>query len=303
MKRTDRGFLEEVSEQPDPELDQMFVLAREVAEPGWDNRQRVSMALHAALSPTAPPGRVPMNRVGSDPDAKLLGASLPNGSRAALRARGAGKWLLLGAALIGGGGFWLGHAVGRGEQPTAVPAAFADDDGAALDDDVTALSRGAAAQASPPEPPASVEPPASATPERARTAPPLSEVAVNATDVANRTSRARAAPRADRGSAMNPEQAEPGLSFREVLDQLRRAQQHLKNGHAAVSLLLLADLDRSAGELLWEERETTRILALCAGGQDKAARRAAAALERQSPESIYSMRLSDSCVAESRDPE
>lgn len=63
-----------------------------------------------------------------------------------------------------------------------------------------------------------------------------------------------------------------------------------------MSLLVLSELDRAAGELLLEEREATRVLALCAVGQGKAARAAARSLEQNNPGSIYSMRLSTSCA-------
>jgi hypothetical protein len=86
------------------------------------------------------------------------------------------------------------------------------------------------------------------------------------------------------------------LTFRQVLEQLRRARQQLRNGQAAMALLVLSELDRAAGELLAEEREATRVLALCAAGQDKAARAAARRLEQSSPGSIYAMRVSTSCA-------
>jgi hypothetical protein len=87
------------------------------------------------------------------------------------------------------------------------------------------------------------------------------------------------------------------MSFRQVLEQLRRARRLLDGGQATLSLLLLAELDRGAGELLREEREATRVLALCAAGEVEAARRSAAQLSETSPHSIYAPRLGDSCVA------
>lgn len=87
------------------------------------------------------------------------------------------------------------------------------------------------------------------------------------------------------------------MSFRQVLEQLRRARRSLEGGQATLTLLLLDELDRGAGELLREEREATRVLALCAAGEVAAARRAAAQLSDASPRSIYAMRLGESCVA------
>jgi hypothetical protein len=98
--------------------------------------------------------------------------------------------------------------------------------------------------------------------------------------------------------AATPPPAPPALNFREVLEQLRRAREQLRNGQATMSLLVLSELDRSAGEVLREERETTRVLALCSAGQDKAAREAAARLEQLSPRSIYATRLANSCVVD-----
>jgi hypothetical protein len=88
------------------------------------------------------------------------------------------------------------------------------------------------------------------------------------------------------------------LSFRQVLDQLRRAQQQLRNGQATMSLLLLSELDRSAGDVLLEERNATRVLALCAAGQEEAARDVARRLEHDSPRSIYGLRLEASCITD-----
>ena len=65
-----------------------------------------------------------------------------------------------------------------------------------------------------------------------------------------------------------------------------------------MSLLVLSELDRNAGELLLEERETTRVLALCSAGQEKAARAAAEALRQKNPRSIYAMRLAQSCITD-----
>jgi hypothetical protein len=91
------------------------------------------------------------------------------------------------------------------------------------------------------------------------------------------------------------------MSFRQVLEQLRRARRSLEGGQATLALLLLDELDRGAGELLREEREASRVLALCAAGEVAAARRAAAQLSDASPRSIYAMRLGESCVASGQD--
>jgi hypothetical protein len=87
------------------------------------------------------------------------------------------------------------------------------------------------------------------------------------------------------------------MSFRQALEQLRRARRLLEGNQATLTLVLLDELDREAGELLREEREATRVLAFCAVGDVAAARRAAAQLSKASPRSIYAMRLGDSCIA------
>ena len=83
-----------------------------------------------------------------------------------------------------------------------------------------------------------------------------------------------------------------------MLDELRRAQQQLRSGNATMSLLLLSELDRSAGDVLLEERDATRVLALCAVGQEEAAREVASQLSHDSPRSIYGMRLEASCISD-----
>jgi hypothetical protein len=47
-----------------------------------------------------------------------------------------------------------------------------------------------------------------------------------------------------------------------------------------------------------EERQATRVLALCANGESDRASQTAAVLRAQSPSSIYLARLQRSCAAE-----
>jgi len=88
--------------------------------------------------------------------------------------------------------------------------------------------------------------------------------------------------------------AEP-LTLREVLKRLQRAHAALEAGRAALALIELAELDRSGSALLREEREVTRVLALCAAGDTEGARAAARALSA-GPDSIYARRLESSCA-------
>lgn len=91
---------------------------------------------------------------------------------------------------------------------------------------------------------------------------------------------------------------EPDWPFAEVLERLHRANVALRRGQASLALIQLAELDRRAGEVLREEREVTRVLALCASGETQAAKRAAAPLRAGSAQSIYAHRLEMSCARE-----
>jgi hypothetical protein len=301
------GFLEDVSDPPDPQLEQLFAAARHVAEPSAEHRQRVSAALRVALpdalaigAPSSAVGEAA--RVGSDLTARAsASSSTGEGLRALLSVRGAGHWLLLGALLIGGAGFGLGHWVGAHAEAPATPAGVPPE---ARD----VLARGSAPGASAVASPLRSEPSVSdADASRAGSAPiargdedargqPRSSVPASlpAPEVRRRSQRGSSVAFTTSPERASPAQRSP--SFREILAQLRRAREHLANGHFTLTLLMLSELDRSAGELLWEERETTRILALCASGEDSAARLAASALQARTPGSIYAMRLSESCA-------
>jgi hypothetical protein len=303
----------------DPEIERLLHAARESAEPLRENRERVSRALGAALpvslaalSPAAP-SPAALSPAALSPAAgssAATGATLPAGSvPPAANAVGpvghagvggaSGAWLrtgglLVGSLLLGGLGFWLGHDLGYSkgmaqglreqlgqgaahelmhaprvaEHEPGAPPAFSPSPGLA-----SARTDLAAEKAEPRAPVAPRKHPRPAPADGARRA-------------AHTNERASSAPAAD----------DAGLTFRQVLEQLRRAQQQLRGGQAAMSLLVLSELDRAAGDLLLEEREATRVLALCAVGQDKDARAAARSLEQKNPGSIYSMRLSTSCA-------
>lgn len=292
-------FLEVVPPlDPDPELERVLSAARTMAEPELVNRARVSAALQRALSP---PSESSLPRSGEWPEllAPLASqvkapAPLPAASRAV---RAPLAWLLLGGAVIGSLGFWLGHGVGHAAGWSDALAARATEvNGAPL--------RSAPLSEPPPEPSsrsltaAGSPTPAAPDGDGARASKPSDSVAtVTSTSRAGASGTKRAGASAMRAPA--PEAR--AMSFREVLEGLRRARQQLDNGQATLSLLLLSELDRGAGDLLGEEREVTRVLALCATGQDEAARRAAGQLSRQSPRSIYATRLSSSCVARAGD--
>lgn len=297
MKQPSRGFLEDVTEHGDPELEQLFAGARELAEPSLGNRERVSQALRAALPQALVPHQLPSERVGAGPNASwwggpaLLGQSLRGGGAA----RATGKWLLLGGALIGASGFWLGHVVGyadaeRARASTQLPGSTL---GRAETAGGTALGEHGAALAG-------VEPDAARESVR-QGAAPTPELLSSDTSEPPELSRPKASPARKPSPAVEHAPAQADVNFREVLDQLRRAEQHLRSGQSTVSLLLLSELDRHAGDVLWEERETARILALCASGQERRARSAASALRQRNRETIYAMRLDESCASQNVD--
>jgi len=91
------------------------------------------------------------------------------------------------------------------------------------------------------------------------------------------------------------------LSFAEVLERLQRANVALRRGQAPLALIRLAEIDRSGGDILREERDVTRVLALCAIGDEAGARRVAGPLLAGAASSIYAPRLAASC-ARDREP-
>lgn len=280
---------------PDPELEAFFSAARERAEPRPEQRSRVAQALRAAL---------PLSSVGPgpaiEPAALLvrpsLGAPRSGASKrpAAQLSRVSSKWLVLGGTWIGALSFWLGHSVGSsstaGEAPRAGGQASAPPPPSAPPPSALPPSIRGAASSDPAMPTPSTERPA--LPEA-----PAAEAQIRRRSGAPPTRHGP--PRVVKKSAVTKQAPAASMTFRDVLEQLQRAREQLDNGHATMSLILLSELDRGAGELLFEERETARVLALCAAGQNEAARNAAALLEKRSPRSIYSMRLAASCVSES----
>lgn len=287
----------------DPELERLLLAARESAEPLPVNRERVTRALGEAL-PVSMAALAPAEsaragaRAGSRP---ALGATAGAVGRTEGATRMSGAWwrtggLLVGGLLLGGLGFRLGHDRGHSEG-----MAQGLRDGRLEQVARDAASGSALPSAAPSEPGAPRPPPAvgwAVPPAAAEAARPERDAPVA---TRQRTRAAADAPRRaardDARENASPEARAASLTFRQVLEQLHRAQQQLRAGQAAMSLLILSELDRAAADLLFEEREATRVLALCAAGQGKAARAAARRLEETSPGSIYSPRLSTSCAA------
>ena len=268
------------------DLQRILMDAGRLSAPTDDARERVTAALRARLgTAVVPEGLAPAARAPMPP---------PTVPRSPSRVWPVEpRWLglvastgIVAAAL----GFALGYGMGRGDVPAqperdparATPAV--DRVQHALEPPVGERSAPAAAPSSSPD-----------------AALPPSEHAHDAREL--RAGRPGARPRSTDSSSARPSAASrrspappPQGAFAEVLERLRRAQVALKQGQASLALILLAELDRSAGDVLREEREVTRVLALCAAGDTAAARRAAEPLRRGSERSIYAPRLDASCA-------
>jgi hypothetical protein len=109
------------------------------------------------------------------------------------------------------------------------------------------------------------------------------------------TARSNAAPRPRAHAAKDtPENAE---SLRLVLEQLRKAQLFSRAGEHRRALAALDELDaRVPLEVLQDEREVARTLALCDAGQEHAASALAARLIQRAPDSAYALSLRESCA-------
>jgi len=86
-------------------------------------------------------------------------------------------------------------------------------------------------------------------------------------------------------------------SLREVLRRLRAAQRALRVGDGARALGILGELDRRVSPaLLAEERQVTRVLALCSAQQPEQAGALARRVLAEYPRSVYTSRLQHSCA-------
>ncbi len=240
-----------------------------VAAPSAADRERITRALRARLGAVALPE-------GFAPAARAVA-----GRSAARAGLGRGGWLSVVAAtgaVAGAFGFLLGRDMAEPERAASTERVEA----------VAATS----ARASAPVESASAASEAQAETAGAR---PRALPAERAVPVRRRAVERtqRPAPAAQRGS---PASEARGLSFADVLEGVQRANVALRQGQAALALIELAEFDRGAGEVLREERETTRVLALCAIGDTAGARRAAAPLLSSRASSIYAPRLEASCA-------
>jgi hypothetical protein len=212
----------------------------------------------------------------------------PLGARAPGRQMPALRRTLLGAAgaVLFGAGFLLGRfsmlpsdATERSAAPTLVEPA------PPMSDVVAGLAPlGAAPRAVPPANATPPVAPSAAEPEQR--APPRSV-----------TLRSPSPPSARSRAASTGIGKATSELLKEALRRLRRAQRALYDADAARALAVLDDLDRRiTPAVLGEEREMTRILALCGTGELAEARSLAERWVAEHPQSIYLARLQDSCV-------
>jgi hypothetical protein len=88
-------------------------------------------------------------------------------------------------------------------------------------------------------------------------------------------------------------------SLRIVLEQLRKAQLFLSASEPARALAALDELDaRVPAAVLAEERDVTRVLALCKAGDAAQAARLAARVLVRAPDSAYALSLRESCAGQ-----
>ena len=265
----------------DRDMDRILATAQRVAAPRAGDRERISSALRSRLEA----GMVDGARGGTLAAASTAGA----GASVAKAELGRSGWMtivMMTSLLTGALGFALGHDMRDGRDGTV------------------AVSSGASEPA-----------PTAGAPARRTAEDGTAEAVVGVAEHSAATARVPALraggpslrQRATLGAVARsieaPQPRRKGSDasdwpFAEVLERLHRANLALRRGQASLVLIQLAELDRRAGEVLREEREVTRVLALCANGEAQAAKGAAAPLLTGSARSIYAHRLETSCVRE-----
>ncbi|HTV23633.1 MAG TPA: hypothetical protein VMG12_33315 [Polyangiaceae bacterium] len=293
------------------EMERAFEETKRRSGPSDADRERITGALRARLGASVvPEGFVPAAALegGAANGAAVsdgAGAGVPRGS-AARAGVGRGGWLgvVVGTGVVAGAiGFVLGHGIGQHEGTEA-------------------RESGGGPVASTAPLPASVERPFTLKRPRAADEPEVTS-GTNEGRIAREGSAAREErlppsdahartpalgtmrplPRSARVESTTVDgTAPPHLSFADVLERLQRANLALRQGRAPLALIELAELDRTGGDILHEEREVTRVLALCAIDDVAGARRVAAPLLAGGARSIYAPRLDASCASEARVP-
>lgn len=260
------------------DLQRILTDINRLSAPSDDDRERVTAALRARLGAEVVPDRLlPVARAPLPPRA----VSRPPSRAWAVEARGLG--ILCSTGIVAAAlGFALGYAMGRGDAP-APP----ERDAARVAPAVNGLQHVL-------EPPMSDRSVLALAPSPSSDSTPPASQPTHEPPVAPRSTGSSSAPPS--AAARRPPAPRQQGDFAEVLERLRRANVALRQGQASLALIQLAELDRNAGEVLREEREVTRVLALCAAGDTPAARRAAEPLRRGAERSIYAPRLDASCA-------
>ncbi len=129
--------------------------------------------------------------------------------------------------------------------------------------------------------------------------PELVDLSVEPTEDSRAANVTASAPKVARPAverAATPES--PGLALREELEYLRRAQSALREGNPQLALGLMTELEtkQPLGALRFE-RDTTRVLGLCALGRVEEARARASSLLSDPGASVYAGRLEKSCIS------
>ncbi|HTV25089.1 MAG TPA: hypothetical protein VMG12_40625 [Polyangiaceae bacterium] len=288
--------------------DELLQRARDQAEPDGGEAGRVLARLRAQLPPSGAAGALSSARL----EAQRVTSEPPRVARMARRGLTPGlRRSLLGAAGVAlfGAGFLLGRLSSAPRDATtstrhaaAVAAASETLERIALPTD-PGESQPAEHVAAEPEPAerdtAEPEPaerdtakPDTAEPESVLGAAPPASI-----DPIPRASAHRVRQRAPARELATTSAAAANEPLKEALRRLRRAQRALYDKDAERALAVLDDLNRRIPPaVLGEEREMTRILALCGTAERDEARALARRWLGEHPQSIYLTRLQDSCV-------
>jgi len=245
----------------DPRARLALELARTDAEPSVADKLRVLQALQARL------GTPPVIPTGTGERGAPQSPAVSSGAQSAA---GLGKLVAVGAiaAVLG-----LGAGLGLRGTPTTPNAPVASSELASAD---TAAPRETSA-------PVAASLPLVPVTEPSPVAEPASTV----------TSRTSSKPPSERKRSTPV--AKDDLF--QALELLRRSQRALRKQEPALSLALLDELEaRFAPSVLGEERQATRVLALCLSGDEANAARIARALLAENPATIYAARVRESCA-------
>lgn len=256
-----------------PEARAIFEAARRASAPSDADRQRIRAALAAVVGPL--PTRSPLR-----PEGQVGATAAPSSGL------GVSVKIVLALALAGGVG--IGYRALRGgaaqEPPSALPPPASQSQPAV----------------SPPLP-LPAEPPAAPAPERLE-ARPRPAMAPPPKFAPMDLRRQRPAPELPRElPPERPKPAAPAAAERALEEELRLLQgaQRSLRADPSRSLELLDEHERRFPHgALREERAAARVSALCALHRDDQARREAARLLAENPESPYAARVQAPCAEE-----